>query len=63
LCSAFLCAEFSIDGDVRHAGYIASWIELLKADARAFFTTASKAQAAADYMRGLALAESVAIAA
>jgi antirestriction protein ArdC len=22
LCAAFLCAEFSIDGDVRHAGYI-----------------------------------------
>jgi antirestriction protein ArdC len=63
LCSAFLCAEFSIDGDVRHAGYIAHWIELLKADARAFFTAASKAQAAADYMRSLALAEPTAIAA
>jgi antirestriction protein ArdC len=22
LCSAFLCAEFSVDGDLRHAGYI-----------------------------------------
>jgi antirestriction protein ArdC len=55
LCAAFLCAEFSIDGDLRHAGYIQSWIGLLKADSRAFFTAASKAQAAADYMRGLAL--------
>jgi antirestriction protein ArdC len=55
LCSAFLCAEFSFDGELRHAGYIENWIRLLKADARAFFTAASKAQAAADYLRGLAL--------
>ena len=55
LCAAFLCAEFSIDGDLRHAGYIQSWIGLLKADSRAFFSAASKAQAAADYLRGLAL--------
>jgi antirestriction protein ArdC len=34
LCAAFLCAEFSIDGDLRHAGYIQSWIGLLKADSR-----------------------------
>ena len=57
LCAAFLCAEFSLDGDMRHAGYIASWISLLKADSRAFFTACSKAQAAADYLRGLALRE------
>ena len=57
LCSAFLCAEFSIDGDLRHAGYIENWIGLLKADTRAFFTACSKAQAAADFLRGLALAE------
>ncbi|MGH6777884.1 MAG: ArdC family protein [Bradyrhizobium sp.] len=56
LCSAFLCAEFSIDSDLRHAGYIQNWIGLLKADTRAFFTACSKAQAAADYLRGLALA-------
>jgi antirestriction protein ArdC len=55
LCAAFLCAEFSIDADLRHAGYIESWIGLLKADKRAFFTACSKAQAAADYLRGLAL--------
>jgi antirestriction protein ArdC len=57
LCSAFLCAEFSIDGDLRHAGYIQNWIGLLKADSRAFFTACSKAQAAADYLRGLALSD------
>jgi antirestriction protein ArdC len=55
LGAAFLCAEFGFDGDVRHAGYIANWIELLKADKRAFFTACSKAQAAADYLRGLTL--------
>ncbi len=57
LSAAFLCAEFGFDNDLRHASYIAHWIELLKADKRAFFTAASKAQAAADFMRGLALAE------
>jgi antirestriction protein ArdC len=55
LCAAFLSAEFSIDGDLRHAGYIQTWIGLLKADKRAFFTACSKAQAAVDYLRGLAL--------
>ena len=32
------------------------WIELLKADKRAFFTACSRASKAADYLRGLALA-------
>jgi antirestriction protein ArdC len=63
LGAAFLCAEFSFDGDVRNAGYIAKWIELLKSDKRAFITAASKASKAADYLRGLALAEPAAIAA
>jgi antirestriction protein ArdC len=57
LCSAFLCAEFSVDGDLRHAGYIQNWTGLLKADSRAFFTACSKAQAAANYLRGLALSD------
>jgi antirestriction protein ArdC len=57
LGAAFLCAEFAFDGDVRSAGYIASWIELLKADKRAFFTACSQASKAADYLRGLALAQ------
>jgi antirestriction protein ArdC len=63
LGAAFLAAEFSFDGDVRHAGYIETWIGLLRSDKRAFFTAASKAQAAADYLRGLALAEPIAEAA
>jgi antirestriction protein ArdC len=60
LCAAFLCAEFDMDGELRHAGYIGHWIALLKSDSRAFFTACSKAQAAADYLRGLALAEQIA---
>jgi antirestriction protein ArdC len=56
LGAAFLCAEFGFDGDLRHAGYICHWIELLKADKRAFFTACSHASKAADYLRRLALA-------
>lgn len=63
LASAFLCAEFDFDGELRHAGYIAHWIKLLKDDSHAFFTAASKAQAAADYLRAKALAEPLALAA
>ena len=63
LGAAFLCAEFGFDGDIRHAGYIATWIELLRADKRAFWTAASKASRAAEYVRGLALAEPTAAAA
>jgi antirestriction protein ArdC len=55
LCAAILCAEFSIDGDLRHAGYIQSWIGLLRADSRAFSSGCSKAQAAADYLCSLVL--------
>src|SRR5205814_10724689 len=57
LGAAFLCAEFDFDGDVRNAGYIANWIELLQADNGAFGTACSRAAKAADYLRGLALAE------
>ena len=55
LCAAFLCAEFGLDGDLRHAAYIKNWIALLKSDSKAFFTAASKAQQAADYLRAFAL--------
>ena len=63
LGAAFLCAEFGFDGDVRHAGYIATWIDLLKSDKRAFFTAANRASQAAEYLRGLALAAPAEIAA
>jgi antirestriction protein ArdC len=63
LGAAFLAAEFSFDGDVRNAGYIATWIDLLKADKRAFFTACNRASKATEYLRGLALAEPAEIAA
>jgi antirestriction protein ArdC len=55
--AGFLCAEFGIDNAIRNAGYISSWIKLLKDDNRAVFTAASKASAAAQYLRQLALRE------
>ena len=57
LGAAFLCAEFSVDGELRHAGYIDSFISLLKDDPRAFFTACSRAQAAADWLRQKILAD------
>jgi antirestriction protein ArdC len=33
-----------------HAEYIQSWLKVLRADKRAIFTAASKAQQAADYL-------------
>jgi antirestriction protein ArdC len=58
LGAAYLCAEFGFDNaHDNQAAYLAHWLELLKSDKRAIFTAASKAQKAADYMRGLALAE------
>jgi antirestriction protein ArdC len=51
LNAAFLCAHLGIKGELKHAEYIASWIQLLKNDNRAVFTAASKASQAANYLR------------
>lgn len=49
--SAFLSAALGVNSSLEnHASYIQSWRELLKADPRAVFTAASKAQAASDYI-------------
>lgn len=52
LGAALILADLGIAHHPRpdHAAYIASWLKVLKADARAIFTLASKAQAAADWM-------------
>ena len=52
LGAAFLCAHLGVQGRLRHAEYLANWLELLKDDNRAIFTAASKAFQAADYLRG-----------
>ncbi len=49
--AAFLCAHLGITGELRHAGYISNWLDLLRHDNRAIFTAASKASQAADYLR------------
>ncbi|EAU56092.1 ArdC family protein [Mariprofundus ferrooxydans] len=50
LGSAFLCAHAGIAGQLQHASYIDSWLELLKSDSRAIFTAASRAQQACDFL-------------
>ena len=52
LTAAFTLAHLGLSSEPRpdHAQYIASWLKVLKADRRAIFTAASKAQQAADYL-------------
>jgi antirestriction protein ArdC len=52
LTAAFVCSYLGLSTEPRpdHAQYIASWLKVLKADKRAIFTAASKAQQAADFM-------------
>ncbi len=53
LGSAFLCAHCRIDGKTQHGAYINAWMNIMKADKRAIFLAASKAQQAADYVLAL----------
>src|SRR5262245_59656537 len=53
LGAAFLAAEFSFDGDVRHAGYIESWVRLVKDDKRGVFMGCREAEAEDDYLSAL----------
>ncbi|BBE35265.1 ArdC family protein [Sphingosinicella microcystinivorans] len=48
--SAFLCAALGIEPTVRHADYLASWLEVLREDNRAIFRAASAASKAADWI-------------
>jgi antirestriction protein ArdC len=52
LGAAFVCADLGLASEPRpdHAAYIETWLKVLKADKRAIFTAASKAQQAADWM-------------
>lgn len=52
LTAAFLCSHLTLSSEPRpdHAQYLDSWLKVLKADKRAIFTAASKAQQAADYL-------------
>jgi antirestriction protein ArdC len=52
LTAAFTLAQLGLSSEPRadHAQYIASWLKVLKADNRAIFAAASKAQQASDYL-------------
>ena len=53
LGAAFLCQDYGIQGDLRHADYIGSWLKCLKDDNKAIFNAAALAQKAADYINNL----------
>ena len=48
--SAFLCASLGIVPTVRHADYLAGWLDVLREDNRAIFRAASQASKAADWL-------------
>lgn len=52
LGAAFLCADLGLAAEPRpdHAGYLATWLQLLTDNPRAIFTAASHAQAAVDWL-------------
>jgi len=62
--SAFLCAALGIVPTVRHADYLAGWLDVLREDNRAIFRAASAASKAADYLlslRDTARADAIAV--
>ena len=48
--SAFLCAALGIQPTVRHADYLASWLDVLREDNKAIFRAASQASKAAEWL-------------
>jgi len=55
LGAAFLCSDLGITPEPRqdHAGYLASWLKVLKSDKKFIVRAATKAQAAIDHLNGL----------
>lgn len=51
LGAAFLCAEKGVTGDLRHAGYIKSWLHHLKNDPKYIAQAAAKAAAAVQFIK------------
>ncbi len=51
--AAFLCAYAGIQGELRHEGYINSWLRLFKADRRAIFRASGQARSASEYVLNL----------
>jgi antirestriction protein ArdC len=63
LGAAFLCGDYQIQGELRHAGYIANWLTCLKNDNKAIFKASALAQKAADYINTYDASKPLAIAA
>lgn len=57
--AAFLTNHCGLPGALRHASYIASWLQALRNDKRLIFSAASQAQKAADYLLSLKSIEPV----
>ena len=58
--AAFLCADHSIQGELRHAGYINHWLKACREDNKAIFKAAALSQKAADYLKSVNLEQSIA---
>ena len=52
--AAFLCAHCGMDSELHHAAYLDTWLNVLRADKRAIFVAATRAQQAADFILALA---------
>jgi antirestriction protein ArdC len=50
LGAAMLCSFCGINGDLRHAGYIESWLKALKNDKKFILSASAKAQQALDWL-------------
>lgn len=50
LGAAMLCQFCGVNGDLRHAGYIGSWLKALKENKRFILSASAKAQAAMDWL-------------
>ncbi|MBK1734881.1 DNA primase [Halorhodospira abdelmalekii] len=50
LSCAYLCAEIGMQGDLRHEGYIGSWLKALRDDKTFIFRASTQARHAAGYL-------------
>jgi len=50
MSAAYLCADHSIKGELRHAGYIQSWLKACRENDKAIFKAAAEAQKACDFI-------------
>jgi antirestriction protein ArdC len=48
------CRLFVVVGELHHAGYLSTWLKVLRTDKRAIFVAATRAQQAPDYILKLA---------